>query len=175
MSGQRTTADWVYFFHNYQQGSIMAETFTIKFEKMVAGGDCLGRLPDGRAIFVPFVLPGETVRVNLTDEKKRYARGSSSRSDRKRITGAHHPTLHPLWRVRRLPVPAPGYTKVSSRLKEELLLDQFQRIAHIDNPPIQPIVPSPDSLALSQPHPVSPGQGWRIGLHPRGWRTFADH
>ena len=53
----------------------MADMFEITFEKMVSGGDCMGRLPDGRALFVPFVLPGETVRVAVVDEKKRYARG----------------------------------------------------------------------------------------------------
>ena len=52
----------------------MPKIFEIKIEKIVAGGDGLGRLPDGRAIFVPFVLPGEQVIIQLVDEKKRYAR-----------------------------------------------------------------------------------------------------
>jgi len=39
------------------------------------GGDALGRLPDGRAVFVPFGIPGETVRVKLTEEKRGHARG----------------------------------------------------------------------------------------------------
>ena len=34
------------------------------------------RLPDGRAIFTPFVLPGETARVRLTEEKRGYVRGA---------------------------------------------------------------------------------------------------
>jgi len=32
----------------------MAETVIVKIEKLVYGGDGLGRLPDGRAVFVPF-------------------------------------------------------------------------------------------------------------------------
>jgi 23S rRNA (uracil1939-C5)-methyltransferase len=36
-------------------------------------GEGIGR-HDGRAIFVPFALPGETVRVELVEEKKRFAR-----------------------------------------------------------------------------------------------------
>ena len=39
------------------------------------GGDAMGRLNDGRAVFVPFGLPGERVRVRLTAEKKNFARG----------------------------------------------------------------------------------------------------
>ena len=49
----------------------MTEIFTIKMEKQVYGGDCLGRLPDGRAVFVTFVLPGAVVQVELVEEKKR--------------------------------------------------------------------------------------------------------
>ena len=51
----------------------MAEEITI--EKMVYGGEGLGRLADGRAVFVPFVLPGEKVQIELTEEKARFARG----------------------------------------------------------------------------------------------------
>lgn len=39
------------------------------------GGEVLGRLEDGRAIFVPYVMPDEQVRVQLVEEKRRYARG----------------------------------------------------------------------------------------------------
>lgn len=47
----------------------------ISIENLVAGGKGLGRLPDGKAIFVPFVLPGERVRVRVQEEKKGYALG----------------------------------------------------------------------------------------------------
>ena len=49
----------------------MPETYQITMDKMVSGGDCLGRLPDGRAVFVPFVLPGEVVQLEIVEEKKR--------------------------------------------------------------------------------------------------------
>src|SRR5512135_1936513 len=38
------------------------------------GGDAMGRLEDGRAVFVPFGLPGERVRVRLTEERRGFAR-----------------------------------------------------------------------------------------------------
>lgn len=38
------------------------------------GGEVVGRLADGRAVFIPFALPGETVRVRLVEEKRRFVR-----------------------------------------------------------------------------------------------------
>lgn len=38
------------------------------------GGDSLGRLEDGRAVFVPFTLPGELARVRISEDKRSYAR-----------------------------------------------------------------------------------------------------
>src|SRR4030095_3474248 len=40
------------------------------------GGEAMGRLEDGRAVFVPFGLPGERVRIRLTEEKRSFARGA---------------------------------------------------------------------------------------------------
>lgn len=40
------------------------------------GGEGVGRLADGRAVFVPGMLPGETARVELTGFKSRYARAT---------------------------------------------------------------------------------------------------
>lgn len=51
------------------------ENQILKFDKLVYGGDCLGRLPDGRAVFVPFVLPHETTEIVITESKERFARG----------------------------------------------------------------------------------------------------
>lgn len=47
----------------------------VRILKMAAGGDALGRLPDGRVVFVPGALPGELVHVSVTSEKKDFARG----------------------------------------------------------------------------------------------------
>ena len=50
-------------------------TFEVVLDKLVYGGEAMGRLPDGRAVFVPFGLPGETVQVRLIEEKRGFARG----------------------------------------------------------------------------------------------------
>ncbi len=120
----------------------MAETYQVKMDKMVYGGDCLGRLPDGRAVFIPFVLPGEVVKIEITKDKKRFARGlplELLETSPDRITprcihfgacgGCQYQNL--------------DYAKQLA-LKEALMADQFKRIGKIEQPPLQPIVPSPD-------------------------------
>jgi len=46
----------------------------LKIEKLVYGGEGMGHA-DGLAVFVPFVLPGETVAVRVAEHKKKFARG----------------------------------------------------------------------------------------------------
>lgn len=48
--------------------------FTIQAEKWAYGGEVMGRLPDKRAVFVPFAIPGEEVKIRLVEEKRGFAR-----------------------------------------------------------------------------------------------------
>jgi len=50
-------------------------TFEVNINKLVHGGQGLGVLPDGRKCFVWGALPGETVTVRLTKQKKDWAEG----------------------------------------------------------------------------------------------------
>lgn len=50
-------------------------TLTVKIAKTVYGGDGLGRLGDGRVIFVPGAFEGETVKTEIVEEKKKFVRG----------------------------------------------------------------------------------------------------
>lgn len=43
---------------------------TLNIQSLVYEGYGLGRMPNGKAVFVPFVLPGETVEVRILEEKK---------------------------------------------------------------------------------------------------------
>jgi len=111
-------------------------------EKFTYGGDTMGRLDDGRAVFVPFGLPGERVRVRLTEEKKNFARGevvdvlesSPDRIDAKckhfgECGGCHYQNL--------------TYEKQLTA-KTEILIDQLKRIGKIENPPVKPMVACPN-------------------------------
>ena len=128
------------FGYSYNSRNMTQPTFDILLEKLTYGGEAMGRLPDGRAVFVPFGLPGETVRVRLTQDKQNFARGelvevvtaSPERIDPKckhfgKCGGCHYQNL--------------SYEN-QLQAKTEILRDQFQRIGKIENPPIKPIVPS---------------------------------
>jgi 23S rRNA (uracil1939-C5)-methyltransferase len=116
-------------------------TYDIDFTTPVYGGESMGRLPDGRAVFVAFVLPGERARIRLVEDKRGYARGELVElllSSPQRIAprcahyaacgGCHYQHL--------------DYAR-QLELKTAVLRDQFARIAGITDPPLRPIVPSP--------------------------------
>jgi 23S rRNA (uracil1939-C5)-methyltransferase len=52
----------------------MSETIDVRVSNLVYGGDAIGRLVDGRAVFIPFAIPDEMVRIRLIEEKARFAR-----------------------------------------------------------------------------------------------------
>ncbi len=45
----------------------------VVIEKIVFGGDGLGRLSDGKVVFVPFTLPEEKVKIRIIAENRDYA------------------------------------------------------------------------------------------------------
>ncbi|MGL1902075.1 MAG: class I SAM-dependent RNA methyltransferase [Fibrobacterales bacterium] len=49
----------------------MASTFTITIDSVATGGAGVGRL-DGRAVFVPYTVPGDVCRVSAVKTKKRF-------------------------------------------------------------------------------------------------------
>src|SRR5579872_6421848 len=48
----------------------------LTIEKMVYGGDGLARRPDGKTVFLPFVLPGEEVGATIVEEKPGFSRAT---------------------------------------------------------------------------------------------------
>ena len=140
------------------------DTQVVRFEKLVFGGDCLGRLPDGRAVFVPFVLPGETAEIAITESKERFARGEVVRLLEQS--------------PQRIQAPCPYFSLCGGchyqhldyaqelKLKKELVVDQLQRIGKFsDLPPIK-ITPSPLPFGYrnqAQFHPVN-SQDAALGL-----------
>lgn len=47
---------------------MLQKTYNIRFEKVIYGGDAIGRLPDGRIVMAPGLLPGEAARIRITGE-----------------------------------------------------------------------------------------------------------
>ena len=52
----------------------MTEPFEVRIEKLVYGGEGLGR-HESHTVFAPFVLPGETVTVEPLERRKKFIRG----------------------------------------------------------------------------------------------------
>ena len=51
----------------------------VRILRLAAGGDGVGKLPDGRTIFVPRTAPGDLVELGPIREHKRFARGRVGR------------------------------------------------------------------------------------------------
>jgi len=52
----------------------MTSTVDVRIDNLAYGGDAVGRLTDGRVVFVPYAIPGELVRLRLVEDKPRHAR-----------------------------------------------------------------------------------------------------
>ena len=112
----------------------------VTIKSLVYGGNAMGRLEDGRAVFVPFLLPGEKARIRITEERRGYCRGRIEElleSSPERIQprcphfgvcgGCHYqhiPYEHQL------------------RLKKTILIEQLERVGGLTNPPVEDVVPS---------------------------------
>jgi 23S rRNA (uracil1939-C5)-methyltransferase len=109
--------------------------------KFTYGGECLGRLSDGRAVFVPFTLPGEKVRVRLTEEKRRFARGELVEvlepSPERIKPRCPHFTVCGGCHYQHMPY------EEQLDAKRAILVDQLERIGKIGNPPVNATIPSP--------------------------------
>lgn len=115
--------------------------FNVTLEKLTYGGDAMGRLADGRAVFVPFGLPGERVRVRLTEEKRSFARGELvevlEASPHRILPRCRHFGVCGGCHYQNLPY------EEQLKVKREILADQLIRIGKIENPPVQETVASP--------------------------------
>lgn len=56
--------------------SHVQNTHEVHIEKLVAGGDGLARMDDGRVIFVPGVLADEVVKISLSEARRDFGRGA---------------------------------------------------------------------------------------------------
>nr|HID13043.1 class I SAM-dependent RNA methyltransferase [Anaerolineae bacterium] len=116
------------------------ETFDLQLTTIAHGGAALGR-HEGRVIFVPYALPGETVHVEITEDKGRYAFAC--------LVDVLEPSPD------RVAPPCPYFDptgcggcqwqhaayEAQLRFKAEIVTDQLTRIGSIPNPPVRPTLP----------------------------------
>jgi 23S rRNA (uracil1939-C5)-methyltransferase len=114
----------------------------VTLESFAYGGESFGRLEDQRAVFVPFTLPGEKVRIRLVEEKRGFARGELieilEASPERIGPRCAHFTQCGGCHYQHIPY------ELQIQAKAEILKDQLIRIGKIENPPVRPAVPSPN-------------------------------
>ncbi len=107
----------------------------------VYGGESMGRLPDGRAVFIPFTIPGEKIRIRLVEEKRGHAR-----AELLEVLQAAPQRVQPFC-VHFGQCGGCNYQHIpyaeQLAIKMSIVRQQLMRIGGLENPNILPIVPSP--------------------------------
>lgn len=136
------------------------DTFTLQLTHMAHGGAALGRYEE-RVIFVPYALPGETVRAEITDDRGRYAFA--------RVVEVLQPS------AARISPPCPYFGpagcggcqwqhanyQAQVQLKADVVHDQLTRVGAIAEPLVRPTLPDASGWAYRnhvQFHPA-PDEG----------------
>lgn len=138
----------------------------VKIEKPIFGGEFLARLSDHRPVFVPFVLPGETVEIEIRQEKKGYARGhliNLIEPSEKRVNppckyfaicgGCHY-----------------QHMQYSDQLitKQQVVLEQLSRVPGFSEQILKTIVPSPNELYYRNNIQFSVNESGKLGFQAFG-------
>ena len=113
----------------------------LRIDDIAFGGRGVGRLEDGRAAFVPFVIAGETVQVEILRERRNYVEA--------RLLSVDAPSPH------RVAAPCPyfgrwggcSYQHIDAaeqlRIKRRQVEQAVRRIGRCDSVSIEPVIPSP--------------------------------
>ena len=126
--------------HNSDPGTIgqVSQPLTVDLHGFAHGGEAVGRLPDGRVVFVGYGIPGETVTVRLTEEHERWCRGS--------LVDVVEPSPD------RVAPPCPYFgvnqcggcslqhiaAERRRTLLRQVVVDQIERLGKIPDPPVAP-------------------------------------
>ena len=155
------------FPHDFQTGR--SNLLTIELEKLVYGGDALGRISGGQAVFVPFGLPGEKVSARVIEEKRGHMRAELvdvlEPSPERILPKCRHYGICGGCHYQHL------VYQNQLQAKAEILIDQLMRIGKIPDPPMQPIIASPVEWNYRnhvQFHLTREGKLGYIGANGRG-------
>ena len=100
----------------------------------------MGRV-DGKVVFVPGTVPGDEVTVRLAEEKKTYATGQLV-ALRRPSSQRRHPPCPYVTRCGGCPWQHVAYAE-QLRAKEAAVREHLRRIGGMPDPPLLPIIPSP--------------------------------
>ncbi len=112
----------------------LSDSFILEVECMAHGGAAMGRHA-GRVIFVPGLLPGESARVTIVNDRGRFAHGRALE-----VLSASPARVEP-----RCFHPGPTswqHIEYAQQVifKHEIVIDQLQRIGKFTDPPVGPVI-----------------------------------
>lgn len=126
----------------------MTQPLTLTLDAIAHGGEAIGR-HGGKAVFVPYAIPGERVRVEIVEERDRWARA--------RLLDVLEPSPD------RVEPPCPYFGPDANacggcqwqhiayprqaELKQQIITDQLTRLGRIARPPVADIVALADPVA----------------------------
>ncbi|MBC7227061.1 MAG: class I SAM-dependent RNA methyltransferase [Thermoflexales bacterium] len=127
------------------------------------GGAALGR-HEGKVVFVPYALPGETVRAEVVEDRPRYARA--------RLVDILEPSPE------RVGPPCPYFGPegcggchlqhaaypLQLRLKAQVVVEQLARIGGLADPPVRPTLPDPTGWAYRNQARFHPAPSGGLGF-----------
>ena len=134
---------------------------TLVLTAMAHGGLALGRDKAGRAIFVPFAIPGETVRVRVPDDKRGFAR-----AELLEVIQPSPDRVTP--RCRHFSICGNCHFQhitdaTQLRAKEAAVGDQLTRVGGLANPPLRPILPAPEAYGYRAETALFPAEEGGLG------------
>ena len=129
---------------------------------MANGGAAMGRDANDRVVFVPFAIPGELIRVDIVEDRKRFARGRLEEiiepsPDRVEPPCPHFGTCGGC-QFQHIHYPA------QLRFKEEVVRDQLNRIGGLEGITIKPVLANPEPWAFASDITFSPTSNGQLGF-----------
>ena len=113
----------------------------VRIEKVVFGGEGLGRLPDGKVLFVPYSLPGELVKVKIVKDFGDYA--EADLIDLLEPSPERRDPLCPYYGVCGGCQFQHAVYQAQLNLKKTILYETFARAGWKEEVPLEGVVPSP--------------------------------
>jgi tRNA/tmRNA/rRNA uracil-C5-methylase (TrmA/RlmC/RlmD family) len=148
---------------------VMSASHVLRLDGLAHGGEAVGRLASGKACFVGYAVPGELVRVELTEDHPRWARG--------RLVEVLEPSPD------RVSPPCPYFgpdrcggcqlqhiaPDRQAALKRQVVVDALERLGRIERPAVSETVRAGDFGYRNQARFAVDPQG-RLGF-----RSAASH
>ncbi len=146
------------------------EPLTAEIDGFTHGGEGVARV-EGKAVFVPDTLPGETVRLRVTDDRKRWARGELLEVLTPSADRVEPPCPH---------APRPGrpgcggcdlqhaHPDAQRHLKTRVVREQLERLGGLADPPVAECRPVGPDLGYRTHARMHADEDGRLGFHIAG-------